>query len=139
MIIRQLANFQLLLLHKPTTSGRGQPHNTSYKYSPIKQVANNIILRECSSTLHQKTSWHLQHIVKIKYHTILHYTIYYIISFHAHAHAHVHAHVHVLPTNMPPPYNQQNQTELIHSIYTIEGLSFQLDINQDILIILLTQ
>ena len=38
-----------------------------------------------------------------------------------------------------PPLNQQNQTELIHSIYTIEGLPFQLDIKQDIYIILLTQ
>ena len=38
-----------------------------------------------------------------------------------------------------PPINQQNQTELFHSIYTIQGLSYQLDIKQDIFIILLTQ
>ena len=103
--------FQLLALHIPTTSGRGQPHNTSYIYSPITQVANNIIPRASNSTLYQQTSWHLQHIVKIKYHTI-YITI---ISFHAHAHVHVH----VSPTNMFPPINQQNQTELIHSIFQL--------------------
>ena len=83
----------------------GQPYNTSYTNSPIIQVANNIIPRECNSTLHQQTSWHLQHMVKIKvrYHTnqnikisqnITYNIMYHIISYY------VHAHVHVPPTNM---------------------------------------
>ena len=67
-IIAQL--HKMLALHIPTTSFKGQPYNTSYKNSPIIQVANNIIHRECNSTLYQQTSWYLQHIVKNKYHTI---------------------------------------------------------------------
>ena len=75
---------QLLALHIPSTSGRGQPYNTSFKYIPIIQVANTIFHRECNSTLYQQTSWYLQHMVLkinitqfriLKYHKVSHYFI----------------------------------------------------------------